>query len=126
VGEFARSFRELEVYRNALELVVDLHKFCDSLPKKELYCLGDQMRRASRSVCSNIAEAWRKRRYKAAFISKLSDSETEAAEMQSWLDVAKALSYMGDSEYSDFDARYEKVLGQLVKMINEAEKWCKL
>src|ERR1039457_4235996 len=104
MGEFARNFRELDVYQNALSLTVDVHKFCDSLPKKELYCLAVQMRRASRSVCSNISEAWRKRRYPAAFVSKLSDSETEAAEMQSWLDVAKALSYMEDSEYRDFDA----------------------
>ena len=126
MGEFAKSFRDLDVYKNALNLVVDVHKFCDSLPKKELYCLADQMRRASRSVCSNVSEAWRKRRYKAAFISKLSDSETEAAEMQSWLDVAKALSYMTENDYHDFDVRYERVLSQLVKMINEADKWCRL
>ena len=66
------------------------------------------------------------RRYKAAFVSKLSDAETEAAEMQVWLDVAKALSYMGAGDYAGFDARYERVLGQLVKMINEADKWCRL
>ena len=115
MGEFARTFRDLDVSQNALTLVVDVHKFCDSLPKKELYCLADQMRRASRSVCSNISEAWRKRRYKAAFISKLSDSEAEAAEMQAWLDVAKALSYMVPDVYSDYDSRYEQVLNQLVK-----------
>ncbi len=123
---FARSFRDLEVYQNSLRLVVDVHELCDRLPKKELYVLADQMRRASRSVCSNISEAWRKRRYQAAFVAKLSDSEAEAAEMQSWLDVAKALSYIEPATYSDFDERYEKVIGQLVRVINEADKWCKL
>lgn len=83
------------------------------------------MRRASRSVCSNIAEAWRKRRYKAAFISKLSDAETEAGEMQSWLDVALKLSYMKSASYKTFDERYEHVISQLITMINTADKWCR-
>ena len=82
------------------------------------------MRRASRSVCSNIAEAWRKRRYQAAFISKLSDAETEAGEMQCWLDVARKLSYMHTEMYEAFDRRYEHVISQIVTMIKSADKWC--
>jgi four helix bundle protein len=123
---FAKSFRELDVYRSALQLAVDIHTFCKSLPMEEKYVLADQMRRASRSVCANISEAWRKRRYKAAFIAKLSDSETEAAEMQSWLDIALELNYLQQAEYTALDGQYEHVIAQLVRMITDADKWCTL
>ena len=124
MGKFAKSFRDLEVYNNALDLAVDIHVFCKTLPHEERYVLADQMRRASRSVSSNISEAWRKRRYKAAFVSKLSDSETEAAEMQSWLDLAVRLLYMTEKTAKEFDDRYEMVISQLISMIQEADKWC--
>ena len=75
MGEFVKSFRDLDVYQNALQLVIEIHEFCKTLPSEEKFVLADQMRRASRSVCSNISEAWRKRRYQAAFVSKLSDAE---------------------------------------------------
>ncbi len=123
-SRFAKSFRDLDAYQNALQLAADVHKFCESLPDSERYVLANQMRRASRSVCSNISEAWRKRRYKAAFVSKLSDSETEAAEMQSWLDVAMKLQYMPKETFDDFDHRYEHILAQLIRMITDADKWC--
>ena len=124
MGCFAKSFRDLEVYQRALELVVDVNVFCDTLPSKEQFTLADQMRRASRSVCANITEAWRKRRYKAMFVSKLSDAETEAGEMQCWLDVALKLAYMSKEAYKQFDERYERLLAQLVTMINNADQWC--
>jgi four helix bundle protein len=123
---FAESFRDLEVYQNALQLAVEIHEFCKDLPPVERYVLADQMRRASRSVCANISEAWRKRRYKAAFVSKLSDSEAEAAEMQCWLDVALKLKYVEQSAYVEFNKRYEHVMAQLVRMISDAGKWCRL
>ena len=122
--EFAKSFRDLDVYRRALELMVDINAFCNTLPAKERFVLSDQMRRASRSVCSNIAEAWRKRRYKAAFISKLSDAETEAGEMQCWLDVALKLAYMPKEQYKQFDERYEHLIAQIVTMLNNPDQWC--
>jgi len=125
MGKFAKSFRELDVYQNALQLVVDIHAFCKTLPASERYALTDQMHRASRSVCANIAEAWRKRRYKAAFVSKLSDSETEASEMQCWLDVCSKLSYMSRDLYNGFDERYEQVIAQIVTMIANVDKWCR-
>jgi len=123
---FARSFRELEVYQNALQLSFEVHEFSKKLPMEERFVLADQMRRASRSVCSNITEAWRKRRYKAAFISKLSDAETEAAEMQCWLDLALKYEYLQEEKHGDWDQRYEGVMGQLVSMIRSADKWCTL
>ena len=126
MGKLAKSFRDLDVYQNGLQLVVEIHEFCKTLPKEERYSLADQMRRASRSVCSNIAEAWRKRRYQAAFVAKLSDAETEAGEMQCWLDVARKLGYMSAEMYVKFDQRFERVISQLVTMIKNAEKWCNL
>jgi len=116
----------LDVYQRALELVVRINKFCDTLPSKENYALADQMRRASRSVCSNITEAWRKRRYKAAFVAKMSDAETEAGEMQCWLDVAKKLTYMPEEVYKQLDENYEHLLAQIVNMIQNATQWCAL
>ena len=126
MAKFAKSFRELDVYQLALELVVDVNVFCDTLPSKERFVLADQMRRASRSVCSNIAEAWRKRRYKAAFVSKTSDAETEAGEMQCWMDVALKLAYMSQEDYKRFNQRYEHLLAQLITMLNNADRWCSL
>jgi len=126
MGVFAKSFRDLDVYQRALELVVDINSFCDTLPSKEKYVLADQMRRASRSVCSNIAEAWRKRRYKAAFVSKMSDAETEAGEMQCWLDVAQKLAYMPKEVYKRLDESYEHLLSQIITMIQNADQWCTL
>ena len=121
---FAKSFRDLDVYQRALELIVDINAFCNTLPAKERFVLSDQMRRASRSICANVAEAWRKRRYKAAFISKLSDAETEAGEMQCWLDVALKLAYMPKEQYKQFDQRFEHLIAQIVTMIKDADKWC--
>ena len=125
-SQFARSFRDLEVYQSALDLVVAVHRLCGQLPVEERFVLADHMRRASHSVCQNIAEAWRKRRYKAAFVSKLSDSETEAGEMQSCLDLALRLGYIQEDLHAELDRRYETVIGQLVTMIANADRWCKL
>lgn len=125
MGEFAKSFRDLDVYEESMDLALEIHEFAKLLPTEEKYVLADQMRRASRSVPANISEAWRKRRYKAAFISKLSDSETEASEMQCWLDFSLKAKYMKSDLYKAFDERYEKVISQIVRMIDGADKWCR-
>ena len=125
MGEFAKSFRDLDVYKESLALALEVHEFAKTLPLEERFVLADQMRRASRSVPANISEAWRKRRYKAAFIAKLSDAETEAAEMQCWLDFSLKAKYMGLSMYEDFDQSYEKVISQLITMIDKADLWCR-
>lgn len=124
MGGFAPSFRDLDVYKESLLLSLEIHDFAKTLPVEERFVLADQMRRASRSVPANISEAWRKRRYKAAFISKLSDSETEASEMQCWLDFSLSAGYMQKDSYERFDGRYERILSQLVTMIDGADKWC--
>src|SRR5213075_2987304 len=94
-----------------------------SFPPEELYALTDQIRRSSRSVCANIAEAWRKRRYEAAFVSKLSDAETEAAETQVHAEFAFHHGYLSREEFLKVDDAYEKIIGQLVKMIDQPQKW---
>jgi four helix bundle protein len=88
-----------------------------------MYSLTDQIRRCSRSVCSNLAEAWRKRRYEAAFISKLSDSEAEAAETQTWIQFAVGCEYVSRDEAAELFREYDSVLGMLVDMIANANKW---
>src|SRR6266567_1050870 len=114
---------ELEVYRKAFETAMQIFHLSKRFPKEETYALTDQIRRSSRSVCANIAEAWRKRRYEAAFVSKLSDAETEAAETQVHIEFAARHSYVTDAEFREIDDAYERVLGQLIKMIDQPEKW---
>ena len=88
------NYRELRVYRSVIDLAMELFELTKSFPPEEKYSLTDQIRRSSRSVCANIAEAWRKRRYKAAFIAKINDSETEACETQVWLEIALRCKYL--------------------------------
>ena len=83
----------------------------------------DQIRRSSRSVCINLAEAWRKRRYRAAFIAKLSDAESEACETQVWIEFARKCECLKEEECESLDDVYELIMGQIVNMINTADKW---
>ena len=126
-GETARKpirhFRDLDVYQNALATGLCVYELTKRFPIEERYALTDQVRRSSRSVCANIAEAWRKRRYKAAFISKLSDAEGEAAETQVHLEFGFHNGYLSRNEMLKVDDAYEKIISQLVKMIDEPEKW---
>ena len=94
-----------------------------TFPREETYSLTDQMRRSSRSVCANIAEAWRKRRYPAAFVSKLSDAEAEAAETQVWLQFAVKCSYLESEPARTLYATYDQIIGKLVIMIQHPEQW---
>jgi four helix bundle protein len=118
-----RHFRDLDVYQNALETGLRVYELSKKFPHDERYALTDQVRRSSRSVCANIAEAWRKRRYTAAFISKLSDSEGEAAETQVHIELAFRHGYIDHAEFQAIDDAYEHILGQLVRMVDQPEKW---
>ena len=89
-----RSHTGLDVYKKAFAAAMDVFEMSKAFPKGEMYSLTDQIRRSSRSVCANLAEAWRKRRYQASFISKLSDAETEAAETQVWLEFSVKCDYL--------------------------------
>ena len=119
-----RGFRDLNVYKNALNVAMELYEISKSFPVEEKYSLTDQIRRSSRSVCANIGEAWRKRRYPAAFVSKLNDCEGEAAETQVWLDFALRTQLIDNEQWRKLNKQYEIILGQLVKMISEPQKWC--
>ena len=102
---------------------MELFAYSKAFPKEELYSLTDQIRRSSRSVCANLAEAWRKRRYKAAFVSKLSDSECEAAETQVWIEFAVKCGYLDRDRAEVFCRACDEVIRTLVGMINHPETW---
>ena len=118
------SYKELRVYQNAIDAAMKIFELTKSFPPEERYSMTDQMRRSSRSVCANIGEAWRKRRYPAHFVSKLSDSEAEAEETRVWLDLASRCRYITPQEATELDGTYDKILSQLVLMISAPNKWC--
>lgn len=117
------THKDLRVYQAAFLAAMDIYKLSKSFPVEEKFSLTDQIRRSSRSVCANLAEAFRKRRYPKNFVSKLSDCEVEAAETHVWLDFALACDYVTIEEYEKLYKEYDMILGMLVRMIVEPEKW---
>jgi len=95
------------------------------MKKEEKYSLTDQVRRSSRAICANLAESWRKRRYKAVFIDKLSDSLQETAETQTWLDFVLACNYIDEKTFERLDDKYEHVFAMLTNMERKADTFCK-
>jgi four helix bundle protein len=118
-----RSHKELEVYKLSFISAMRIFEISKRFPKEETYSLTDQIRRSSRSVCSNLAEAFRKRRYPKSFVSKLSDSESEAAETQTWLDFAINCEYITKVEHTELTESYENIIGKLVNMSLHPENW---
>ena len=118
-----RTHRDLMVWQNAMDAAMSVFEASKRFPLEERYSMTDQMRRSSRSVAANIAEAWRKRRYAAAFIAKLNDAESEACETQTWIELAKRCSYLDAESVQEIDEKYERILGQLVVMANQPERW---
>ncbi len=123
MGDKVTSYKELRVFQNAMDAAMEIFKLTKQFPAEEKYSMVDQIHRSSRSVCANLAEAWRKRRYKAAFIAKLSDSESEACETQVWIEFAKRCGYLKEEVCVKIDKAYDQIIGQLVNMINNADKW---
>ncbi len=117
------THKELRVYQNAIEAAMEIFSLTKSFPTEEKYSMVDQMRRSSRSVCANIAEAWRKRRYQAAFVAKLNDAESEASETQVWLELAQKCNYLNRETEKHLDTVYNHIISQLIRMIDDAEKW---
>jgi len=107
----------------AMKAAMTIFELSKRFPKEETYSLTDQIRRSSRSVCSNLAEAWRKRRYPNAFVSKLSDSDAEAAESQVWLEFAKNCRYLAPEQADELDKTYDHIQGKLVNMMIHPEQW---
>ena len=118
-----RSYRDLRVYQAAMDLAMEVFLLSKTFPREERYSLVDQIRKSSRSVCANLSEVWRKRRYQAAFVSKLSDSETEAAETQVWLEFSFRCGYIKEETFKNLDQRYEHILSQIVTMIMDSHSW---
>lgn len=118
-----KSHRDLDVYKLAFNTALEIYDLSKSFPKEEKYSLTDQVRRSSRSVCANIAEGYRKRRYEKSFISKLSDSEAEAGETQVWLEFALAHEYITKTSFDQLFDKYEHIISMLVKMQNNSKTW---
>jgi len=118
-----RNHKDLQVYQLAFEAAMKIFEISKRFPKEETYSLTDQIRRSSRSACGNIAEAFRKRRYPKAFVSKISDSEGESAETQVWLDFSLSCQYIMESEYKELYRTYDNIIGKLVNMSIKPENW---
>ena len=123
MGEKINSYKDLRVFQNGMDAAMKIFEITKEFPSEERYSMVDQMRRSSRSVCANLAEAWRKRRYRAAFIAKLSDAESEACETQVWIEFARRCNYLDENICKELDITYDKIIGQIVNMIANADKW---
>ena len=117
------THKDLRVYQLSFEAGMDVFRLSKLFPKEEKYSLTDQIRRASRSVSGNLAEAWRKRKYPKSFVSKLVDCEGEAAETQVWLDYALACEYIDEEQHKPIFDKYDSILGMLVNMRINPSKW---
>lgn len=118
-----RSFKELIVWQRAMDAAVSVFEATKRFPDAERFSLTDQIRRSSRSVPANVSEAWRKRRYPAAFVSKLNDAEGEAAETQTHAELARRFGYLTDAEATRLDREYEEILAMLTQMASHPDQW---
>ena len=123
-AERIKSVRDLVVYRKAFNAAMEIFEISKTFPREELYSLTDQIRRSSRSVCTNLSEAWRKRRYRAVFVNKLSDSGQEAAETQTWLEFSLACNYINKQIYERLFNEYEEIFAMLHSMTEKADSFC--
>ena len=119
-----KHFRDLLVYQQAFERANEIFEITKDFPSIEKFSMTDQIRRSSRSVCSNLAESWRKRRYKAMFINKLTDSMMEASETQTWLEFSLKYKYISGTTFNQLDNSYENIIKMLNSMIINADKFC--
>ena len=118
-----KSHYELDVYKLSFDAAMEIFEVTKGFPLEERYSLTDQIRRSSRSVSSNLAEAWRKRRYQAAFISKLNDAEAESAETQTWIQFAVKCDYITSDLGRELHQVYDQIIGKIVNMITKPEPW---
>lgn len=117
------SHFDRDVYAKAFDAAMQLFEASKQFPKEERYSLTDQIRRSSRSVCANLAEAWRKRRYEGHFLSKLTDAEGETGETQTWIQFAVKCGYLTRPTAVELHKQYEQVLRMLVAMAKRPEVW---
>ena len=118
------SFKDLIVYQKAYKLAMEIFELSRRFPEEEKYSLTDQIRRSSRSVTSNLAEAWAKRRYEKSFESKLTDSLGEEFETEVWIDYSKDCGYIQKETHENLVNEYLEVKKILIAMINNPDRWC--
>lgn len=118
-----RRHEDLEVYQLSFEAAMKIFEVSKRFPVEERYALTDQIRRSSRSVCANLAEAWRKRIYEASFVAKLSDSAAEAAETQTWIQFAVRCRYLDSETGAALIKTYDRILGMLITLIRNSHTW---
>ncbi|ERT03954.1 four helix bundle family protein [Lyngbya aestuarii BL J] len=117
------NHEDLQVYQMAFDAAMNIFELSKKFPQEEKYSLTDQIRRSSRSVCANLAEAWRRRRYKGSFLARLNDAEAEAAETQVWLKFAVKCNYLELHQARELYSRYNQILGIIVNITNYPDKW---
>jgi four helix bundle protein len=120
----ANSFRDLLVYQKACHVTKEIFESSKTFPKEETFSLTDQVRRSSRSIGAQIAEAWAKRRYKRHFISKLTDADGEQLETQHWIDTAKDCGYLTSTRAAQLNSELSEIGRMLGSMINKADQFC--
>ena len=121
--EQIKTHKDLNVYKLAFQSAIEIYETSKLFPKNERYSLTDQIRRSSRSVCANIAEAYRKRVYPKSFIAKLTDCISEASETVTWLDFAYEFQFIKKDEHNKLTKQYDNIIGKLIIMSRQADKW---
>ncbi|WP_085950898.1 four helix bundle protein [Flavobacterium sp. B17] len=116
--------QDLKVYQKSFETAMEIYEISKNFPKEALYSLTDQIRRSSRSVSANISEAWGKRKYEKSFVAKLTDSEGEARETQTWLLFARKCIYINEDQFIILNNQYNQIIGMLVNMMSKSKNWC--
>ncbi|SIS90513.1 four helix bundle protein [Chryseobacterium gambrini] len=116
--------QDLRVYQKSFDTAMEIYQLSKIFPKEERYSLTDQIRRSSRSVSANISEAWGKRKYEKSFTAKLTDSEGEARETQTWLQFALACNYINEEQFKILNNQYNQIIGMLVNMMSQSQNWC--
>lgn len=119
-----RFHQDLKVFQKSFDVAMQIFELSKTFPKEETYSLKDQIRRSSRSVSANISEAWGRRKYEKSFVAKLTDSEGEVRETQTWLQFSLACNYINEEQFSNLNNQYNEVIGMLVTMMNQSDKWC--
>lgn len=116
--------QDLKVFQKSVDVAMIIFELSKTFPKEELYSLTDQIRRSSRSVSANISEAWGKRKYEKSFVAKLTDSEGEARETQTWLQFAWKCNYINEEQFNNLNNQYNQIIGMLVNMMSQSQSWC--
>jgi len=115
---------EIDTYKLSVQAAMEIYELSKAFPEEEKYSLTDQIRKSSRSVSAQIAEGWRRRKYRAAFVNKMNEAEGEAAETQVWLEYSVKCRYMSREDGARLHKKYDEIIGKLINMGNHPEQWC--